>query len=65
MNKPFVYISESTLRYRDGLRHAWLGEIPEPFVYGVQGALREYYGTPADRPSLPSTLDHIIAAVAG
>src|SRR5712692_675543 len=65
MNKSFLYVSKARLQYRDGLRHAWLGEIAEPVVYGVQGALREYYGTPADRLSLPSTLDHIVAAVAG
>lgn len=30
----------------------------------MQGALRQYYGR-ADGPPLPSTLDHIVAAVAG
>jgi hypothetical protein len=65
MADDFLYISRARLLYKDDLRHAWLGEIPEPVVYGVQGALREYYGTPPDRPALASTLDHIVAAVAG
>ena len=36
----------------------------EPVVYGVQGALREYYGR-KEGPPIASTLDHIVAAVAG
>ena len=36
----FEYISRSRLEYRDGYRNAYLGEVPEPVVYGVQGALR-------------------------
>jgi len=43
---------------------AYLGEAPEPVVYGVQGALREYYGA-TEGPPIASTLDHIVAAVAG
>jgi hypothetical protein len=38
------YVSQSRLEYRHGYRHAYLGEIPAPVVYGVQGKLREYYG---------------------
>jgi hypothetical protein len=33
-------------------------------VYGVQGKLREYYGA-KEGPAIASTLDHIVAAVAG
>jgi hypothetical protein len=33
-------------------------------VYGVQGALRSYYGA-GEGPPVASTLDHIVAAVAG
>jgi hypothetical protein len=33
-------------------------------VYGVQGTLREYYGA-KEGPPIASTLDHIVAAVAG
>src|SRR6185295_4182730 len=60
----FEYISKSRLQYRNGYRNAYLGEVPEPVVYGVQGALREYYGAP-EGPPIASTLDHIVAAVAG
>jgi hypothetical protein len=38
--------------------------VPGPVVYGVQGALRQYYGVP-EGPPAASTLDHIVAGVAG
>lgn len=65
MSEPFTYLSQSRLVYIDGVRHAYLGEIPEPVRYGVQGALRQYYGAKEGTPPIASTLDHIIAAVAG
>ena len=40
----FTYLSKNRLVLKDGVRHAYLGEVPEPVPYGVQGALREYYG---------------------
>jgi hypothetical protein len=64
MAEPFTYLSHARLVYKDGLRNAYLGEVPEPVEYGVQGRLREYYGAGEGRP-IASTLDHIVAAVAG
>ena len=64
MADDFQYVSRAKLVYRDGSRNAYLGEVPEPVVYGVQGALREYYGV-KEGPPVASTLDHIVAAVAG
>lgn len=64
MADEFTYTSKTQLVYRDGLRNAHLGEVPEPVVYGVQGALREYYGAGEGLP-IASTLDHIVAAVGG
>jgi hypothetical protein len=60
----FEYISHARLIYRDGYRNAYLGEIEKPVIYGVQGALREYYGA-KEGPPIASTLDHIVSAVAG
>lgn len=65
MSEPFEYISRTRLQYRDGARHAWLGEVPEPVVYGMQGALKQYYGVKTEAPPMASTLDHIVAGVAG
>ena len=64
MAEQFEYVSRSRLEYKNGYRHAYLGEVAEPVVYGVQGALREYYGVNEGLP-VASTLDHIVAAVAG
>jgi hypothetical protein len=64
MSEQFEYVSRARLVYKDGARQAFLGEVPEPVVYGVQGALREYYGV-KEGPPVASTLDHIVAAVAG
>jgi hypothetical protein len=64
MADDFEYVSRARLEYRNGMRHAFLGEVPEPVVYGVQGKLREYYGV-KEGPPVASTLDHIVAGVAG
>jgi hypothetical protein len=64
MSDNFEYISHARLIYRDGYRNAYLGEIEKPVIYGVQGALREYYGA-KEGPPIASTLDHIVSAVAG
>ena len=64
MSDSFEYISRSRLEFRGGFRRAYLGDVPEPVTYGVQGALREYYGV-AEGPPVASTLDHMVAAVAG
>lgn len=65
MGKDFLYISRTRLEMKDRMRHAYLGEIEEPVIYGVQGALRDYYRVPDKVPSMASTLDHIVAAVGG
>lgn len=64
MADDFEYISHTRLVYKDGYRNAYLGEVQEPVVYGMQGKLREYYGA-KEGPPMASTLDHIVAAVAG
>jgi hypothetical protein len=65
MSEAFEYISRTRLEYKDGARHAWLGDVPEPVVYGMQGGLKQYYGVKAEAPPVASTLDHIVAGVAG
>ena len=51
MADPFEYVSKSKLEYRYGYRHAYLGDVPAPVVYGVQGALRENYGVAEGPPA--------------
>ena len=64
MAEDFEYISQTRLVYHEGYRYAYLGEVIQPVIYGVQGALRTYYGA-KEGPPVASTLDHIVAAVAG
>jgi hypothetical protein len=64
MADDFEYVSHSRLEFRGDYRRAYLGDVPEPVTYGVQGKLREYYGA-KEGPPIASTLDHIVAAVAG
>ena len=64
MAGEFKYISTARLEYHHGFRYAYLGEVVQPMVYGVQGALRSYYGA-KEGPPVASTLDQIVAAVAG
>jgi hypothetical protein len=52
----FADISHARLEYRDRYRHAYLGEVREPVVYGVQGALRQDYGA-REGPPVALTLD--------
>jgi len=37
MPDDFEYISRARLEYQGGYRRAYLGEVAEPVVYGVQG----------------------------
>ena len=64
MAEGFEYISRARIEFRDGYRHAYLGEVVQPVVYGVQGALRAHYGVAAGPPAV-STLDRIVAAAGG
>ena len=65
MADDFLYISRNRLEMNRGLRHSYMGDVPAPVVYGVQGELKSYYGAPEDAPPIASTLDHIVSAVAG
>ena len=65
MAEDFQYISSARLEMNRGIRHAYMGDVPAPVVYGVQGALKSHYGVPEDAPPIASTLDHIVSAVGG
>lgn len=64
MSGEFEYQSQARIEFRHGYRHAYLGEVVEPVVYGVQGKLREHYQR-FDGPPVASTLDQIVAAAGG
>ncbi len=64
MADEFAYLSQARIEFRHGYRHAYLGEVVQPVVYGVQGKLREHYQR-FDGPPVASTLDQIVAAAGG
>ena len=45
-------------------RRALIEGFEEPIEFGVHGGIKHFYGMEPDR-ELPSTLDHMIAAVGG
>jgi len=46
------------------LRRAYIEAFPEPVRYGAHGGIKKFYGVEPEE-ELPTTLDHMIAAVAG
>ena len=64
MTDAFEYISKTRLEYRNGQRHAFLGEVPEPVVYGMQGALKQYYGVKAEA-QVGNPASHVLRGVDG
>jgi hypothetical protein len=46
------------------VRRAYIESFPEPVRYGVHGGIKKFYGVEPEE-DLPTTLDHVIAAVAG
>ncbi|MEE8348099.1 MAG: hypothetical protein V3R94_00900 [Acidobacteriota bacterium] len=46
------------------IRHAYIEHFKEPVVYGMHGGVKQFYGVESDEEH-PSTLDQIVAGVAG
>lgn len=46
------------------VRRAYIEGFADPVRYGVHGGIKKFYGVEPEE-ELPTTLDHIIAAVAG
>ncbi len=45
-------------------RHVYLEGFDQPIRFGVHGGIKKFYGVEPDE-DVPSTLDHLIAAVGG
>lgn len=62
-----VYVSEIEItRDRGPLRHARLPAEAEPVVFGVNTAVAEHYGIPANAfEPRATTLDYVVAAAGG
>jgi hypothetical protein len=49
---------------KGSVRRAYIEPFSEPVRYGVHGGLKKFYGVEQEE-ELPTTLDHVVAAVAG
>jgi len=49
---------------RGPVRRAFIEQFPDPVFYGVHGGIKRFYGVEPEEEH-PTTLDHVIAAVAG
>ena len=60
-----IYTSKARI-YKDKgpVRRAYIEPFQEPVRYGVHGGIKKFYGVEPEE-DLPTTLDHVIAAVAG
>jgi len=45
-------------------RRAYIENFPEPVRYGLHGGIKKFYGVEPTE-DVPSTIDHIVAAVGG
>jgi len=45
-------------------RRAYIEHFPEPVRYGLHGGIKKFYGVEPEE-DVPSTIDHIVAAVGG
>jgi hypothetical protein len=52
------------LKDKGPVRRAFIEQFPEPVRYGVHGGIKKFYGVEPEE-ELPTTLDHVIAAVGG
>ncbi len=46
------------------VRRAYIAAFKEPVRYGVHGGIKDFYKMEPEE-ELPSTLDHVVSAVAG
>jgi hypothetical protein len=63
--RELIHVSRIRIEKDKGpVRRAYIEAFPEPVRYGVHGGIKKFYGVdPVE--GLPTTLDHMIAAVAG
>ncbi|MBI4459229.1 MAG: hypothetical protein HY648_04115 [Acidobacteria bacterium] len=60
-----IHISHVKIQKDKGpVRRAYIENFPEPVRYGLHGGIREFYGV-EPKEELPSTIDHLVAAVGG
>ena len=60
-----IHVSRARIVKDKGpVRRAYLEGFPDPVRYGVHGGIKTFYGVEPEE-ELPTTLDHVVAAVVG
>jgi hypothetical protein len=60
-----IHVSRIRIEKEKGpVRRAYIEALPEPVRYELHGGIKKFYGVEPEE-ELPTTLDHMIAAVAG
>lgn len=60
-----IHVSKITIKQgKRPVREAYIERFKDPVRYGVHGGIKKFYGIEPEE-ELPSTLDHVMAAVAG
>ncbi len=64
MSEPIHVSKARIVKDKGPVRRAYIETFPDPVRYGVHGGIKRFYGVEPEE-ELPTTLDHIVAAVAG
>ena len=60
-----IHVSKvKIIKDKGPVRRAYIEGFRDPVRYGVHGGIKMFYGVEPEE-ELPTTLDHVIAAVAG
>jgi hypothetical protein len=64
MGDVITVAKSRTVQDKRPVRRAYIADFKDPVRYGVHGGIKAFYKIEPEE-ELPSTLDHLISAVAG
>jgi hypothetical protein len=64
MTEPIHVSKVRIIKDKGPVRRAYIENFAEPLRFGVHGGIKTFYGVEPEE-ELPTTLDHVVAAVAG
>lgn len=64
MAEPIHVSKVRIIKDKGPVRRAYIESFAEPLRFGVHGGIKKFYGVEPEE-ELPTTLDHVVAAVAG
>ncbi len=63
MGRPVERSKVRVVAEEPGVKQAWVDPFPQPIRTGMHGGVRAWYGREGGE-DLPTTIDHVVAAVA-